>query len=74
MSQKSDANALFGESDNFSTVSIPYPPISPHSVNDINDLDDPQSTDVELTDKEIKEFDKLASKISRKLLYGNNLL
>ena len=65
---------MFSESDDFSDVFLPLPPISPQSVNDMDDAEDQKSTDVELTDKEIKEFDKLASKISRKLKYGNNLL
>ena len=73
-SQKSDVNASFSESDDVSNVSVPLPPISPQSVNDTNDAEHPQSTDVELSDKEIKEFDKLASKISRKLKYENSLL
>ena len=69
--QKSDVNASFSELDDFSNVFIPLPPISPECENEI---DDGESTDVELSDKQIKEFDKLASKISRKLKYGNNLL
>ena len=70
-SQKSDVNASFSELDDFSNVSIPSPPVSPECENEI---DDGESTDVELSDQQIKQSDKLASKISRKLKYGNNLL
>ena len=70
-SQKSDVNALFSELDDYSNVSTPSPPISPECENEI---DDGESTDVELSDQKIKEFNKLASKISGKLKYGNNLL
>ena len=65
-SQKSDVNASFSESDDFSSVSIPSPPISPQSVK-IWMMQ-------KIKNKEIKEFDKFASKISRKLKFGNNLL
>ena len=70
-SQKSEVNALFSESDDFSNVSIPLPLVSPECESEI---DESPLTDVELRDQQIKEFDKLASKISRKLKYGNNLL
>ena len=53
------------------TFQIPSPLVSPECENEI---DESPPTDVELSDQQIKEFDKLASKLSRKLKYGNNLL
>ena len=50
-SQKSEINALFSKSDDFSNVSIPSPPISPECENEI---DESPPTDVELSDQQIK--------------------